>query len=295
MSTYRVPLRVSFTGCATDVPDRIGYYTGAAVCASIDKYIEVRITTNNHEPSFIEPSCDLIENLLEKLPFQADIPRMQIRWASDIPLGSGLGGSSALLVAVAKHFFSNELYQASFASAVEMERGAGWQDAAICAYQGCRVFNFRHDGFMLVETLQMPDAECFMLVFSGLYHDTAKNYSQRIPHSCDYIEANADRVRRFRNALALQSYEKIGKIVEEVHYAKKQKSTYAIEGMDGFLEEMRVNGAYGGKLLGSGGGGHYLLVIDPSKREELNKIVELYNYQDIPFRFDNEVASNIED
>ena len=285
MSTYRVPLRVSFTGCATDVPDRIGYYRGASVCASIDKYVEVRITTNNHEPSFIEPSCDLIEDLLEKLPFQADIPRMQIRWASDIPLGSGLGGSSALLVAVAKHFFSNPLYQASFASEVELERNAGWQDAAICAYGACRVFKFSRNGFTLTETLSMPQSEYFMLVFSGVYHDTAKQLSHTEPHTQDFIERNAERVRLCRQALYGRNYEMLGKMVNEVHAVKNLNPTYSIDGMDEFIVEMMVNGAYGGTLLGSGGGGHYLLVIDPAKREELNEIVRAYNYQDIPFSF----------
>ena len=267
MTKYRVPLRVSFTGCATDVPDRLGYYRGAAVCASIDKYVEVSITTNNHEPSFIEPSCDLIEKLLEKVPFQADIPRMQIRWTADIPLGSGLGGSSALLVAVAKHFFSNPLYQASFASEVELERNAGWQDATICAYGACRAFKFSRNGFILTETLSMPESEYFMLVFSGGYHDTAKQLSHTEPHTRDFIERNAERVRLCREALYERDYEMLGRVVNEVHAVKNLNPTYSIAGMDEFIAEMMANGAYGGTLLGSGGGGHYLLVVDPAKRE----------------------------
>lgn len=285
MAKYRVPLRVSFTGCATDVPDRLGYYRGAAVCASIDKYVEVSITTNNHEPSFIEPSCDLIEKLLEKVPFEADIPRMQIRWTADIPLGSGLGGSSALLVAVAKHFFSNPLYQASFASQVELERSAGWQDAAICAYGACRAFKFSRNGFTLTETLAMPESEYFMLVSSGLFHDTAKQLSHTEPHTQDFIERNAERVRLCREALYERNYEMLGKVVNEVHAVKNLNPTYSIAGMDEFLAEMMANGAYGGTLLGSGGGGHYLLVVDPAKREGLNEIIREYNYQDVPFSF----------
>ena len=73
MSIYTAPLRLSFTGVATDIPDRIGRYTGMSICAAIDKYVTVEITTNNHEPPGIYPACDLIESLRTHLVMREKI------------------------------------------------------------------------------------------------------------------------------------------------------------------------------------------------------------------------------
>ena len=285
MSEYKVPLRVSFTGVATDIPRRIGRHTGYSICAAIDKYVRVSITTNNHEPPFIEPKCDLIDSLLAKIPFAADMPRMQIRWDSDIPLGNGLGGSAALLVAVASHFFHNPLHQASVAGAVEMERGAGWQDGAICAYGGCRVFQFRHDYFSLSETFCPPSNIDFMLVSTNKTHDTAKQYKNPTPFSQEQIEDSAERVRVFGKALRNNDVVTLGHLLNETYDVKNRAPNYVTPEMESFYREALKNGAYGGKVMGSGGGGHFIFCVDAEDRKRLRKLAQSYGYDDVPFRF----------
>ena len=285
MAEYKAPLRVSFTGIASDVPSRIGYSMGSSICAAIDKYMYVSITTNNHEPAFVDPPCDLIEDLLLRVPFRADIPRMQIRWSGDVPLGSGLGGSAALLVAVAKHFFNRPDYQAFFASCVELDRGAGWQDSAIAAYGGCRIFNYRYDNFFLSESFSAFDTDCFMLVNSHVSHDTAKQYAVPESLSLDDILVGNERVLRFRSALKDRDYLAIGYLVNEVHVIKNCRLLYSFSKMDEFLSKVFLCGAYGGKLLGSGGGGHFLLVVDPEKRDSVRCVVDRFGFSELPFRF----------
>lgn len=285
MSEYKVPLRISFTGLATDIPARIGRYTGIAVCAAIDKYVRVRITTNNHEPPFIYPECDLIDLILAKMPFEADIPRMQIRWESDVKIGSGLGVSSALLVAVARHFYKGELYQASIANEVELLKNGGLQDPVICAYEGCRVLSFRYDGFLISETLSTPDSDYFMLVDSGRRKDTSRQYVNHEPFGSEYMRGNKANVELAKCAIRGGYYQMLGECIRYVHKVKSQRTNYAIPYMDEFLSDALKNGAYGGKLCGAGGGGHFLLVINPDQRQKLIEIADYYGFSDVPFRF----------
>ena len=282
---YVVPLRISFTGCATDNPVKIGYHTGMSVCATIDKYVRVKIMGKTLSPSVIEPECDLIQPLLDALPFRADIPQMQIEWESDIALGNGLGGSSALLVAVAKHFFHHPHYQAEFVATVEQATNHGWQDSAACAYQGCRVFKFRHNGFLLSETLPLPDASQFMLVSTNQQHDTKKLLSSLELHTTDYMNANAQRCKSFILGLRRKSPEMMGMVLNEVHLVKSERPTYLIDGVNDFLDEAKMSGAYGGCMLGSGGGGHVLLAVDSDRVEELQLIISQYGYTHVPFNF----------
>lgn len=284
MSVYRVPLRVSFTGIATDTPRRIGYHTGASICSTINKYVRVQITTNNHEPPFVEPKCDLIDNFLARMPFSADIPRMQIRWESDIPLGSGLGGSSALLVAVAMHFFHNPVYQAAMVGRVEIERGAGWQDGAICAFGGCRMFSFRHDGFELMESFKPPHYIDFMLISTNQTHDTAEQYKNIFNFTSSDIEDNMDRVKAFGRALRDNDLDTLGNLLNETYEIKSRLRNYATPEMDSFYREAMI-GAYGGKIMGSGGGGHFIFVIDAEDRKRLRKLARSYGYSEVDFRF----------
>ena len=290
MKEYRVPLRVALGGMGLDIPSRIRYNTGMSISCAIEKYVHVRITTTNHEPSFIEPECDLIDRLLQKLPFAADIPRMQIRWHTDIPLGMGLGGSSALLVALSKHFFEDPFYQAHFASTVELERGGGWQDPAICAYGGCRAIKYRHDTFTLSESFRPPDSNNFMLVSTKQRHDTKKQYKKNILSSTETIKQNSERVSKIAAALRRDDYTMIGELLDETYQIRNRLSdNYTTAPMHDFYLDALSEGAYGGMLMGSGGGGHFILVIDPSRRGDLLAVAEKYRYACVSFTFHNEV------
>ena len=279
MNLYRAPLRIGFTGVATDIPDRIGDHVGFSVCSTIDKYAYVSIETRNTEPSSIDPPFDLFDPLLSKLENR---PNTQIKWRCDVSLGTGLGASSSLLVALAKHFSRDP---AHLANRVEIERGAGYQDSAMAFYPGCHVLKFRHDGFSIEETLPLPNANHFMLIYSGIQHDTQKQYAVRDAYPTKHIEDNRKRVIMFKDALNNEDYPLVGKVLNQTYRVKCENPTYGIPNMQSFMCDVLHNGAYGGKICGSGGGGHYLLAIDPSKRERLTEISKEYNYEPVSFAF----------
>ena len=162
------------------MPDYLGYHTGSSIVCAINKYMEVTISTGKTNlPPGIDPPCPLIEQFLSKLPFNEYLNDLQILWKGKQFLGGGLGASAALLVAVAKHFFNHEWNQAYAVSVVEIENGSGFQDSAIAAWGGCRVFKYRYDRFSISQSLSLPDPNHFMLVDTLKRHDSQKQRSDR--------------------------------------------------------------------------------------------------------------------
>ena len=279
MTHYRVPLRVSFIGGALDHPTHIGPYRGTSVCCSIDRFMSVSIT---EEGIGVYPPCDFIEKLLVGI---AEGKRHNVNWKADIPLGSGLGGSAALMVAVAKHFLSDPFKQATAVGQVEIMRGSGWQDGAIAAHPGCHVFYYESEGYMLAKSLESPDRNYFMLLSSGTLHDSSVQWKDRKPMDVSTIYALNALNDAGVKALKAKNYEKLGALMNEAYIFKSENPNYTFGSADGFLREARNNGAYGGKILGSGGGGHFLLAIDPKQRGWLRYLAEEYGYTEVDFNF----------
>jgi D-glycero-alpha-D-manno-heptose-7-phosphate kinase len=56
------------------------------------------------------------------------------------------------------------------------------------------------------------------------------------------------------------------------------------DNLDGLYERCRSNGAIGGKILGTGGGGFMLLLVKPENRDTMLKA--LPDFFSVPFSFD---------
>ena len=106
----KTPLRVSFLGGGTDVPYFYKKFGGSTLSMAIDKFVYV--TVKRHSHYFIEKyrlnyhesensnSIKNIKNTIIKETiryFKIKTP-LYISVISDVPIGSGLGGSSSFLV-----------------------------------------------------------------------------------------------------------------------------------------------------------------------------------------------------
>src|SRR5213592_177772 len=135
----RTPLRVSFAGGGTDIPDFYERESGAVFSTAINRYIYV--TAKRHGPVFDESvrvaysrseSVDdigEIENDIarECLRFLEIDPPIYISTIGDLPASSGLGGSSSFAVGLlnALHAYRGERVSAGQlaeeASYIEMD------------------------------------------------------------------------------------------------------------------------------------------------------------------------------
>ena len=157
----RTPLRISFAGGGTDLPEFYEVEEGAVLSAAVDKYVYV--TVKRHSELFNEPirlnysrteqvnSIDEIENNIarECLKFLEIEPPIFISTVADMPASTGMGGSSAFAVGLlnALHAFRGERVTAGQlaeeACYIEMEvlkEPIGKQDQYAAAFGGLNLF-----------------------------------------------------------------------------------------------------------------------------------------------------------
>src|SRR4051812_29737973 len=110
MVVSQTPLRVSFAGGGTDLPDFYNLETGAVLSAAVDKYVYVTVKEHSqlfNEPIRINYSATEQVNVIgeiknniarECLRLLKIDPPIYISTVGDIPASSGLGGSSTFAV-----------------------------------------------------------------------------------------------------------------------------------------------------------------------------------------------------
>ena len=67
-------------------------------------------------------------------------------------------------------------------------------------------------------------------------------------------------------------------------HKKKLSDEVSNSKIDKILNIATKNGAYSGKLVGAGGGGFLMLLVNPKKKEHLRKVFK--NFTVVPFKFE---------
>ena len=277
---------------------------GAAISATIDKYIYVMVHDTPHLGirtvyDIIEtfPDVEKMQHLITKetLKFFDKTKEVTIASISDIlGRGSGLGSSSAFTVGLINALYSTKYvapsrsYLAEKACEIEMERcgyPVGKQDQYAAAYGGFNMFEFRKDGSVTVVNTRIDRKnisrleENLLLVYSG-YGRSANDILQK-QQAAMSDRAKFELVKRSRNKafvaqemLVSGDLDDFGKLLHEGWMDKK-----AVEGsisnkfFDTVYEEAMMAGAKGGKLLGAGGGGFFLFYVTPEYRGSVEKAI----------------------
>src|SRR3989344_3936163 len=114
MIIVRAPLRISFVGGGTDLPDFYKLHPGKVISATIDKYVYVainpapllqEITARYSEIENVKFVKDLKNNRIRETMTILDInDYMEIGAFSHLKVGTGLGASSSFTVALIKGF-----------------------------------------------------------------------------------------------------------------------------------------------------------------------------------------------
>ena len=322
----KAPLRVSFAGGGTDMPPYCLEHGGQVISTTIDKYIYVSVQFTGsqainihaydlnetaalqvlHEGNYIfDGSFDL---------FKAVLNHFQIRKGcdifvhSDLPAGSGMGTSSSLTVALiavfalAKKQSMSNYEIAELACKIEREelkQAGGYQDQYAAAFGGFNFIQFSQN--TLVHTLKLQPVfleelnHRLLLCFTGKTHISAE-IQEQVLSNYDKIEFQdgmrllKQRAKELRDILIQQNMsdlDKFGKILHLAWVAKKRLSQkISNASIEKLYLHSRNHGAIGGKLLGAGGGGFLLLLIEPLKRITLTRKLEALGAEVVTFHFD---------
>ena len=279
MVVTRAPLRISFVGGGTDIPYFYEKYDGGVVSATINKYV----TVNAMPSSQRHTENPYIRECLRALDMTA-----HVNFTSDVEHNTGLGGSSAFLVGVLKalHELKGTKYPkagkqeqlAQEAYHIERERlgnPVGKQDHYAAAYTGFNHFTFRNNGSVGVHPINKSTLELqkhLLLVDTGKRRSASAILDRQENTDPSLLLHLKSLVDPFISAFMYDNFEYMGRLVSEGWDIKRGISTdHSGQAIDEMYADGIAAGAYGGKLLGAGGGGYILFIAPPESHETIIK------------------------
>ncbi len=310
----RTPLRVSFAGGGTDLPEFYQSEEGAVFSTAIDKYVYV--TVKRHSELFLEPvriNYSRTEQVNEIAEIRNDIARECLRFlevdppiyvstVADVPASTGLGGSSAFAVGLlhALHSLRGERVSAAQlaeeATHIEIEvlkQPIGKQDQYAAAFGGLNLFCFGGDGVTVHPqhiSKRKLDAlfESIMMFWTGMQRDAStvledQRRNTASKHDCLVeMRGHARRLERIMANGGVDAAE-FGSILHESWTMKRKLSArISTSKIDEWYEIARGAGAEGGKICGAGGGGFLLLIAKPENKAAVRRA--LAGLMEMPIR-----------
>jgi len=205
---------------------------------------------------------------------------------SDFPVGSGLGGSSAVATAIVAAFNELRLDRWSQYEAVELafqaERlcyrvAGGWQDQYASVFGGFNLIELdSRKNLVHAIRLEQPIIdeleECLILCNTLIKHDSSdlhkkQRASLRDEDRVKHVEAMVDLCREMHHHLLRGELLSFGRCLDRAWSLKKGVSpTVSNDRLDAIYDAAIRSGAIGGKLLGAGAGGYFLFFVLPQDR-----------------------------
>lgn len=327
MIIVRAPLRISFVGGGTDLPDFYHLYPGKVISATIDKYVYVAI---NPAPLLkgITARYSITENVTNIKDLKNDRIRevfidlkitdnMELGVFSHLPIGTGLGGSSAFTVALikglstylGKRFDKKEIAESACNIEINiLKEPIGKQDQYASAIGGFNIFQFNANETVDIEPILLDykrriDLENhIMIFFTGVTRTASSVLTEQRANISDKLEslkAMAGLVDKFRNKLLKGDFEAMGKLLHQNWLKKKTLASKVSNQEIDKIYDCGINsGSWGGKLLGAGGGGCILFLAPLQKKDKIRQSIlqkaeklNLRDFQEIPIKF---VQSGVE-
>lgn len=320
----KAPFRVSFGGGGTDMPPYCTEHGGCVISTSIDRHVYITLEPRDDKKIYIH-SMNLNKNLIFDIGdrdyttefelFKGIINDLEIKEGfnvttySELPAGSGMGGSSSLSVAfigALSYYYNLGLSRHEIAQKacdierIELEQKGGYQDQFAAAYGGFNFIEFT-DGvkvFPIKTTIEMVNELQFRLIlcyvggshFSSDIQDVVlKGYEiekKSYMEAMQDLKSVAHSMRTIVESNNLEQLNEFGKLLHKGWLAKKSLSTkISNKNIEDFYLTSRKFGVLGGKLLGAGGGGHLLLFSQPSKKYQVIQELEKIGGKIVNFHF----------
>ena len=233
----------------------------------------------------------------------------RISTRADVQPGSGLGSSSAMTVALvtalARHVSLPLTARMAAEIACEIEidllgRPIGRQDQYASALGGLNTLTFSSSGVVVTPLPVRPAVKRLLqdhliLVSTRRTRDSANVLRAQCAASGSDGEVTR-RLHRIKElAAAMQAallagdLPGFGALLDE-SWQLKRGLTQGVSSaeIDRWYEIARDRGAYGGKIAGAGGGGHFLFCVPPDRRADVTAGLRRVGLAPFPFAFDGE-------
>lgn len=307
----RAPLRVSFAGGGTDVEPFPRTEGGAVLSATIGSFAyatlrprtDGQITVESHDygtsigyevgaPLELDGQLDLPKAAIARITrLEGALPSegFDLFLHTNAPPGSGLGSSSAVMVAVielvARHCGLDLGPHETAELAYRLERDdlgipGGYQDQYAAAFGGFNFMEFRTDGQVVVNPLRVRHDTVrelehnMLLAYTGhtrvsdhIIDDQVSRYRTGNEDAVAGLRAQRDLADAMRIALLRGRVDELGHLLGQAWEQKQRMSSRITTPVIGeAVERAMASGALGGKVTGAGGGGHMVFICEFERR-----------------------------
>jgi D-glycero-alpha-D-manno-heptose-7-phosphate kinase len=224
---------------------------------------------------------------------------------SEAPAGAGIGGSSAMAVAIcaALDRFTGAgkskvdwIHISRDAEAIVINVPTGTQDHYPPAFGGAAAIELPPGGEHRVELrVNLDELERRVMVcYTGkpLKHGI-NNWEVFKAHIGgkravqNSLERISEVAQEMRVAMEKPDWQEAGRLMrEEWSFRKRNLPTISTKTIDRVIDNARRNGALAGKVCGAGGGGCVVLLIEPGARERVEKTIRDAGGEVLPMTID---------
>ena len=327
----KAPLRMALAGGGTDLEPYYSRYGGFVLNATIDQYayckvepyrewcfksIDLGIEEKHNfwekdlcEGAYVDSKLKLLVNSYQYLTAKTEREPVKITTYVEAPPGSGLGSSSALvvaLVAAITEYYGLPVGEYDIAEdAIEIEREicdlpGGKQDQFAAAFGGFNFMEFLKDGRAIVNPLRMNYKTRNMMELNTVLYYVGKprkdsrvieNTSEGLKNSETVLNAT-HKIKQacieYKNALLTGDFDKISELMDTYWRNKLETNPHVAspEILDAY-EFALQNGCTAAKISGAGGGGHMVLFTKFEDRHKLISALKDKPGRVVPFKFVN--------
>jgi len=318
MIISKTPFRISLFGGGTDYPSWYRDNGGSVLATAIDKYCYISC---RHLPPFFEHKHRVVYSKVESVKEINEIQHpavravlstlgtnegLEIHHDGDLPARSGLGSSSSFTVglinalnALKGQQTSKEdlAKQAIYIEQEVLKENVGSQDQILAAFGGFNRIDFNSDdSFNITPVIINKDLtgqlqNHMLLFFTGLSRyasDIAKDKIANFKNHFRELTQMKEMVNEGLSILQSNSdpIKDLGKLLHESWELKRSLSTkVSTPQIDEIYKSGIESGAFGGKILGAGGGGFILFIAKPENHEKIR--TRLKNLVHVSFKFNN--------
>ena len=302
MIISRAPVRISFFGGGTDYPEYFREHGGAVLATAIDKFSYVTVSPflshlfdysiriSYRQAELVKSVNDIQHNVYRECLKLCGLEKdVELHNLADLPAFTGLGSSSAFTVSLlhALHSFKGQFlrpmelaYETIHLERHVLKDNVGCQDQVLAAVGGLNLIEFRTETDIAVRRVpispvRMAELERHLfIVFTGI----RRKASEVVARQLQRVAANGE-VLRSMHQMVQEGYDiltqnrpwqEFGELLHQAWLAKRNLDTeVSATEIDRMYERGLEAGAWGGKLLGAGGGGFLLLFAAPERHAKL--------------------------
>ena len=321
----RAPVRISFAGGGTDITPFMEDYGGAVLNATINLYAwttletdnirGIEIVSDNYSKKIFAPNKEelgkdgelqLIKTIIHNMNHIDGNFNVYLR--SEVPPGSGLGGSGAAFASVIGAFnhLLNEkrmsLYDIAEMS-YSLERNdmgipGGCQDQYATVFGGINFLELKSPNNVKINPLRLPKSTIYelekrlVLVNVGdrknsfnILLDQVKAYDTK--DQIETLKKTKEMAYIMKYQLLKGDIDAFGTSLDKAWQEKKKFSKHITNPRIDELYNLALQtGAIGGKITGAGGGGHMLFLCKENIEHKVAEALQSMDCKIIPFSFD---------